>query len=71
MNVKERMKLIVDQAFESYKYFPENYQEKDGKTNSLAIKNRYVIQNSKKIKRYKLNVTTSFHQNFTKIIPYS
>ena len=26
VDVKERMKPIVDQAFESYKYFPQNYQ---------------------------------------------
>ena len=50
------MKPIVDQAFESYKYFPQNYQENGEKANSLAMKIRDVIQNSGKIKRYKLNV---------------
>ena len=37
------MKPIVDQAFESYKYFPQNYQENGEKANSLAAKIRDVI----------------------------
>ena len=56
VDVKERIKPIIDQAFETYKYFPENYQENGEKANSLAMKIRDVIQNSGKIKRYKINV---------------
>ena len=56
MDIKERIKPIIDQAFESYHYIPENYQENGEKTNSLAAKIRDVIQNSGKIKRYKINV---------------
>ena len=56
VDVKEIIKPIIDQAFESYHYIPENYQENGEKTNSLAAKIRDVIQNSGKIKRYKINV---------------
>ena len=56
IDVKERMKPIIDQAFEAYHYSPENYQENGEKANSLAMKIRDVIQNSGKIKRYKINV---------------
>ncbi len=56
VDVKERIKPIVDQAFESYHYLAENYQENGEKANTLAAKIRDVIQNSGKIKRYKLNV---------------
>ena len=56
VDVKERIKPIIDQAFESYHYVAENYQENGEKANSLAAKIRDVIQNSGKIKRYKLNV---------------
>ena len=56
IDVKERIKPIIDQAFESYNYLPENYQENGEKANSLAAKIRDVIQNSGKIRRYKLNV---------------
>ena len=56
IDVKERIKPIIDQAFESYHYLPENYQENGEKANTLAAKIRDVIQNSGKIKRYKINV---------------
>ena len=56
VDVKEIIKPIIDQAFESYHYIAENYQENGEKTNSLAAKIRDVIQNSGKIKRYKINV---------------
>ena len=56
MDIKERIKPIIDQAFESYHYSAENYQENGEKANSLAAKIRDVIQNSGKIKRYKINV---------------
>ena len=56
VDVKEIIKPIIDQAFESYHYIPENYQENGEKTNSLPAKIRDVIQNSGKIKRYKINV---------------
>ena len=41
---------------ETYQYVPENYQENGDKVNSLAMKIRDVIQNSGKVKRYKINV---------------
>ena len=50
------MKPIIEQAFEGYHYVPENYQENGEKANSLAMKIRDVIQNSGKVKRYKINV---------------
>ena len=56
VDVKERIKPIIDQAFESYHYVPENYQENGEKANALAAKIRDVIQNSGKVKRYKINV---------------
>ena len=37
------MKPIVDQAFESYKYFSQIFQENGEKENSLAAKIRDVI----------------------------
>ena len=56
VDVKERIKPIIDQAFETYRYAPENYQENGEKANGLAMKIRDVIQNSGKVKRYKINV---------------
>ena len=56
MDIKERIKPIIDQAFESYRYSADNYQENGEKANSLAAKIRDVIQNSGKVKRYKINV---------------
>ena len=56
VDVKERIKPIIDQAFESYHYVAENYQENGEKANALAAKIRDVIQNSGKVKRYKINV---------------
>ena len=41
------MKPIIDQAFETYKYFPENYQENGEKVNMLLndinLFNQYKI----------------------------
>ena len=61
IDIKERIKPIIDQAFETYNYLPENYQENGEKAGSLAAKIRDVIQNSGKIKRYKINGEQSEH----------
>lgn len=56
VDVKERVKGITDQAFSSFNYSPDQVVENGEKANELAMKIRDVIQNSGKVKRYKINV---------------
>ena len=56
MDIKERVKSIADQMFETFQYIPDNVQGNAEKAQQLAIKIRDIILNLGTVKRYKINV---------------